>query len=838
MSVLALAVQGALAAMAMMPMIASADDNADLKALTQPNSFVEIGATNVSNGSDKFGEYNGLNKSGVYGIGNLDVRGGDAYTDKGNTRWEVYGKDLGTTSREFGVNVADQGSWNFGLRRDELTHYITDTFQTPFQGAMGGNVFALPSNFGVINTVNNTKNLPYGTQALTATQQADFQTQDIHSGRTNTGLSAGFSIDKQWSVQFDYNRLAQNGAKLISAASDGFGTSGTVGVGVVVPQYAYGLAKGESPVMLANPTNFSTDTIELTTNWIGEKGHFTASLYGSIFHDNYSDVEWTSPYFGNGATVKEANGAAVGASGYPVEAISTPPSNTLVQASVSGGYNLAPKTKLTGGLSYGRNTQNQAYVNVPGGADNLMQNSITLANGTTAAGLPQNSLNGLVVTTHADLKLTDQSIKDWSFLAAVKYNERDNRTEALPYGFLNIDPAGTLSSTGGLQASQDPAGTAVNTPMSLRKTDIDLSADYKIDHAQNVRVAYNYEKIERWCDSALANNAGLLYGSDPNAGGTAAAYYGSTASCVQVPDSKENKIGLNYRFKPTDDLSLNAGYSYADRKADVLTSFYSPLSAYNAGEGYENYGYVAYFDASRTEQLLKASVNWQANDQLNLGLSGKYAKDDYNDSALGMQSGSIWSLNLDATYQLGEKSSISAYATAQKRERDLLSENGRNVTYVNVLKEWQTKYSDNDYTIGLNLKQDGLLSGKLSVAADLTYSNSTTGWNTSTIAAPNIAGGVTCAGILSASTSGYSCGATPDITTKLAVLKLSGVYTLNKQSQVGFGVLFQHLNADDYIYNAYQMGYTPTSVMPSNQQSPSYSISTIYATYRYNFSCL
>lgn len=847
-SVLALAVQGALAAMAAMPMIAMADDNADLKALTQPTSFVEVGASNVSNGSDKFGEYNGLEKSGVSLIGNLDVRGGDGYGDKGGTtRWDVYGKDLGTTSREFGLDVSDQGVWNFGLHRDELTHYITDSFQTPFQGAMGGNAFVLPSNFGIVNL-----NSPYvkgvivsnpalyGTQGLSAAQVGDFQSEEIHSGRTNTGMTAGFAINKQWTVQFDYNRLAQDGAKLISAASDGFGTSGIVGPGFIVPTYgSNGLYnKGEAPVMLANPTNFSTDTITLTTNWVGEKAHFTASLYGSIFHDNNSQLTWTTPYLG-GSVASGANGSQPGIV-YPVDALSLLPSNTFVQGNLSGGFAITPTTKLTGGFSYGRNTQNAAYVNVPGGVDNLMMNTITLAGGATAPGLPQGSLNGLVITTHADLKLVDRSVKDWTFSGGLKYNERDNQTAANPYGFLNINSASVVAATGAASAAMgNPLDMpVVNTPYSNKKTEADLGADYKISQSQNVRFGYNYEKIERWCDSGLANNAGLLYGATPNGGGTVASYYGTTASCVQVPDSTENKVGVNYRLRSSDDLSLNAGYSYAKRNANVLSAFYSPLASQADGEGYENLGYIAFFDASRKEQLLKAGVNWQANDRFNVGLNGKYTKDNYDESTLGIQNGSSWSVNLDGTFQLSEKGSFSAYATAQKRERDLLTEQGRHVAALGTTL-WEQKYSDSDYTIGLNLKQGGLLSDKLTVAADLTYSNGTTGWNTSVPAGSTFAcavPGVQPNG--SYTTSGYNCGATPDINSKLAQLKLSGVYSINKQSQLGFGVLFQHLNSDDFIYNAYQMGYSPTSVMPSNQSSPSYSVSQIYAVYRYNFSCL
>lgn len=842
-SVLALAVQAALLTLAFAPMAAQAEDNPDVKVLTQPTNYVEIGVNDVSNGSDKFGEYNGLNKAGATAIGNLSIKGGDGYGE-GTTRYSVYGKDLGTTSREFGFDVANQGVWNFGLHADQLTHYITDSFQTPFQGAMGGNAFTLPSNFGFINAntpynkvgtggqtlLTAPPTTSYGTQALSPTQQADFHNENIYSGRTNTGLTMGVIVAKGWSLQFDYNRLVQDGAKLISAGSDGFGTMGAVGAGIVVPTYGGSYyAKGEAPVMLANPTNYVTDSMELSTNWISGPAHLTASVYASIFHDANSEVSWTSPYVGTSGLAGNAgnpgpNGSFAG-SAYPINALSTAPSNTFVQGNLSGGYAFTPTTKLTGGLSYGRNVQNEQYVNVPGTVDNLTY------------GLPQNSLEGLVVTTHADVKLVNQTTKDLTLAASFKYNERDNRTAANAYSWFSLDGAGV--GTGGVQTPPpgNPFDTAVNTPLSNRKTNLDLSADYKISHGQSIRFAYDYEKVERWCDAALANNAGVIYGSAP-AGTTVAGYYGTTTSCVQVPQSTENKLGANYKYKPSDDLSINAGYSYANRNADLLTGFYTPMAAQQDGEGYENLGYIAFFDASRKEQLFKAGANWQASDKFNVSLSGKYTKDDYNESTFGVQNGSSWSVNLDSVYQVSEKGSFSAYATAQRKERELYSENGRHATSI-ATTTFQTQFADKDFTIGVGYRQAGLMNDKLSLAADLLYSDSTTGWNSS------LPGGSTavCAvpGVQpngSYTTSGYNCGATPDITSKVAMFKFSGAYAYSAQSQVRFGVQFQHLNADDYIYNAYQMGYSPTSVMPSNQSSPTYNVTSVYVAYRYSFASL
>ena len=165
----------------------------------------------------------------AYLIGNFKVRGGDAYNSHdggdGIDRWEFNGTDLGTTSRELGGTYSKQGQWDFGFKYDELRHNITDTYQTPTQGSMGGNSFILPNAFGVIDSRTKPAAVggvipPYGAQALTANQLAYFHTEDVHTDRKNAKFNAGYNIDRQWSVQFDYNRLTQDGAKLIAAGTD------------------------------------------------------------------------------------------------------------------------------------------------------------------------------------------------------------------------------------------------------------------------------------------------------------------------------------------------------------------------------------------------------------------------------------------------------------------------------------------------------------------------------------------------------------------------------------------------------------------------------------------
>ena len=763
---IALAVRGALLAMCAVPMVALAQDaaNADVKALTNPTNSIEVGALYVPKDAPKFGEYNGLNKSGTYLLGNFDVRGGNSYgMGNGTTRWQVFGTDVGTDSRALGASVSSQGQWNLGIGYDELRHYTTTGYQTPYQGSMGGNTFTLPQSFGTINST------APGTRSLKPNQLPSFQTQDVYTQRQNTSFTAGYMFNSQWDVKVDFNRLDQSGAKLTGSGTDTF-AGGPGGLN-------YG---GERIAILMNPTNYQTDTANAAVNWVGGKAHASASYFGSIFHDAYTGLTFSNPW-----STGQATGLPVPAgAAFPLNTMSTPPSNEFHQLNLNGGYKLSSATKLTGGLSYARNTQNQSF----DGTYTTTPNTIP--------GLPASSLGGLVVTTHADLKLTHQASNALALSAGLKYNERDNKTASNSYNFLDL---------GGV------ARTSVNAPMSNKRTQFELGGDYRIDAKQRLHAGYEYEQIQRWCNNSLANNT---QGVGP-VGSTAAAYY-TTASCVQVPQSKENKLAFTYKLKATDTADFNAGYTYANRKSDMNNSFYNPMQAIN--EGYENYGHQAYFQASRKENLFKAGVNWQASERFNLGLSGRYAKDAY-DEALGVQDGKAFSVNLDGAYSISEASTISAFYTWQNKKRELTNANGRNA--VGPLPNlWTNNLTDQDNTVGISAKQKGLLAGKLDLAQTLTYSTSTSRYSTAQQYAP-VAVGAT--------------GDTPDIKSDMTQLRFTGSYHLNKAADVIMGYTFQRLNSSDPYYNVYQYGYTATTILPTNQQAANYTVNTIFAAYKYSF---
>lgn len=764
LSVLALAVEGALLAMCAMPAYAEDDEAADLMT---PTNSVEIGASYTSRSSAKFGEYNGLNKSGVDAVANFSVRGGDAYgAGNGTTRWSITGSDLGLTSRALGASISNQGQWSLSIGFDQLRHNISDTYQTPQQGSVGGNAFTLPADFGTINGQSNPS-----ARVLDATYQLPaFHTKDVYTERKNTSFGAGYTFNPRLSLQFDFNHLDQDGAKLIGAGALG---------GIA----AYGTTwRGEAINIILNPTKYKTDTFNLALNWIGDKGHLTVGYFGSIFRDDYDSVSSQNAFVSNGGAPCLPGGACT----YQTNVLSTAPDNSLHQLNLTGGYAFSSATKLSGGLSYGRNTQNNSYVS---GQPEIFS-------------APRSSLDGKVITTHADLKLTHQATKDLALSAGVKYNERENKSPSNIYQFYAINNVTTVD-------------YAANAPYSNRKTQLELAGDYRLSKGQKVRLAYEYENIKRWCDS----------------------YAISGANCLVNPGNDENKLGVTYRLKALENVNFNAGYTFSKRGASFEGNAITPLSGLDTATpndvNAQNYpGYIAYPYAKRDQHLVKAGVSWQASDQLDLSLNGRYAHDDY-DATLGVQNGNTASINLDATYAYSENGSVAAYASWAKRERELragasgsgaVNAASSYAALVAPANIWTNQLKDDSNAIGLNAKHRGLMGGKLEIIGDVSYTIDKTHYST------QVPYQATCgtAAVL-------TCGDTPDIKSKLITLKLTGNYQLDKKSRVSLGYLYQHRNSNDYYYNAYQYGYTPNRILPTNEQAPSYSVSVVAVTYNYSF---
>lgn len=723
---------------------------------------IEFGAIYISDDSFKFGEYSGLDDSGVDALGNLSVLGSD-----GTLRWDLLGTDLGLTSRSVNASLSNPGLWDLNVGYDGLRHYISDTYQTPQIGSLGGNNFTLPVNFGTIDGSHSGTDAPFdagSTRGLSATQQSLFHTEEIYSDRDKVSFGAGYHFNKQWSMKFDFNHLEQSGAKLI----------GTGEYGASIAFLGGDTARAEGVNIIMNPTEYTTDTINLALNWQGDKAHLSVGYYGSLFDDKYNSLSWQNNLSNNATCV--GAGAC-----FTTNTMSTAPDNEFHQFNLTGAYVHSARTKLVGGFSYGVATQDDDY------APTLIQQGTGVFDTMQPGGLPQSSLDGEVITTHADLKLTHRPSRKLMLSGAFKYNERENNTASKTYLYKRLGNGNPY--------------TGVNLPYSNRKIQFQVAADYRLSKTQKLHLGYEHEFIDRWCDDVVGG-----------------------FECVASPESDEDKLELSYRAKASDTVRLNVGYTLAHRNAEFdrthVSNISTPPSGYPGINSGDDLRFNAYIYDDRTQHMVKGAINWQASNKLDLGLNGRYSNYDYG-GGLGRQDSDAASINLDTTYIYNEDGSVSAYASWQNSEREMqLWEDGKPLTSI-----WTNQLKQDSYAIGLNARHDGLMDGKLDVLGDVSYSFDTSHYSTQI---PYEA--ATC--VLPAS---FECGDTPDIETSRFTVQLSGTYEVNKNGKLRLGYMYELLDTEDYYYNGLQLGFTPDRVLPTNEQPWGYSNHTIGLTYIFEF---
>jgi len=788
-------------------------EESELTELTRPKSKIEAGVASVTDSNWKFGQYNGLNNSGAYGIGNFDIRGGGAYDSDDATRWRITGNNIGLESRSFTGEYKDQGKYKLDFGYDEIPRYLNNTYQTPYLGT-GGADLALPGNWKYPPNNN--------MRALPASDLPDFHTVDMGTKRERIDGGFSYYFNPQWEGQASMRHEEKNGIQALGAPIMG--------------------ANPRQAVILPNPIAQSTDQINASMKYTGDKGYGQFAYYASLFHNDINGVTFQNPF---GAPI--GNVPAFGR-------MSSMPDNQFHQFSLTGGYNFSPATKLVANGAYARNWQNQDF---------LPYNTSVNGGGT----FPTSNLNGDVETKAVNLKLTHKVNKDLNFASAYKYDERDNHTPINKYIFFDAD---------GLGVTGTPTVRS-NTPYSKRIQQGNLDANYSFAQGHWIKAGYEIQNIDRWCN-------------------------GTWISCADTPTTTEHTGRLDYRGTFFDKLNSKLGYAYSHRTADnynqdnalwaklpTEAALYNQIAAtglpaWGPALGYPGIGGTPYpypgvfpnnnpasidgdinglrrFNtANRDRQKVNSYVDYQVTNKLSMGLGGEFHYDNYPNSNFGLQSSRNWGINLDSSYAFNEDTSAQLFYSYQ----DILSKSAgmtygigtnlntnagstapgsvvggcyntvraiNNTAKTDPCRNWFTDMSDNINTVGLGVKHRGFLNGKLDFNSDFVYSFART--------LIGVTGGQYVQSPTGTAANGpfffIPAANMPTVKTETFQVKLDAKYIINKPSAVHLIYMFQHLFSSDFIYTGMQPAGTPQSVMPTFEQAPTYSIHAVGLSYIYNF---
>ena len=662
---------------------------------TTPASTVEVGAAGISDGSYKAGEYNGLQKKGARALGNFDLRGGGAYDSDSAMRWRLKAVDLGLETRSLSAEVGVQGKFRINVGYDELRRNRSDSYQTPYSGA-GTNILTLPAGWqvptvagstgtnsvvnllsarGFLKSIGDAQYIDLRTTSPTfggilkptaaqvasvdAASNADvpaFQNYNISTKRTKYDLTVDYSFSPKWGIGGDFRPEHKDGVKLMGTVSRNTG--------------------GDISTVIPDLIDQDHNQIDLRLNYRGTKGFAQVAYYGSIFDNNVPFMSWQ-----NWATGPTGTGTVNLGTGV-VNTMSSAPSNRFNQASATAGFTMAANTKLVANGSYARNTQNQLF----------------LVDSTTPV-VPVSSLNGLVVNTAFDVKLTSKPTKKTNLLAAYKYNNRDNRSPIYIFQYADAGeataananfPAGPNNPLGAVLAQNANANRAYNRELN----EINAEADYAVAARQWIKGAYEYQRVGREC-------------------------FSSWISCADAAITNENTMRVEWRASASDDLTARIGYSYSVRRtpnynenaflALVPYANVSPATATGGATAYsfmtangwtgwgpalgfaattgnmnlffpsnnalanalyannnrisELPGMRRYYVSDRDRNKLRASTAWQATAELSLQGSLDYNKDHYTDAIYGLQNTNTWAANVEGTYAVSTDFALSAFYT-------------------------------------------------------------------------------------------------------------------------------------------------------------------------------
>lgn len=848
--------------------------------LTCPRSTVDLGAGYVSQSSSKFGQYNGLGKQGGFALGDVDLRGGGNYDSDSILRWRLLGNDLGLDTRQGEFDLREQGIFKLNLGYDDIRDNLSDTYQTPYQGS-GSTLLTLPPgwikpvvpqvsptslNFRSLSATTGQGSAISPTGAIVAPTPAQLQTLseivvndagayrnvDLHTDRKRDDLGFDLNLTRHLDLTGSVRRETQSGLQPIGAITS---------------------AVAENSVILPNVIDTTTDQFNVGLQYGQPKGFVQVGYYGSNFTNHVHGMSWQDPNDPN-----------------RVATLGSAPSNRFNQFNLAGGYNLSSAVKLTGDLSYGRNTQNEAFV----------------TDASMPLGIPETSLHGLVVTEAANLKLVMRPASKLNVIVHYKYDNHENRTPIDTFVFYDVNMAKAAAASpfnAALGLAPNTLGSNINIfanrPESFRKNQANLDADYAFLPGQKLAAGFQWQDTRQGCD-------------------------GSWYNCVNADNMLERTLHADWHASALDSISTNVSYSLAQRRVTydpnawlalvpmakvvpgaptvgATTSVYGyltqtgltgfgplagfpptpltgnaaifspnnnivPQSLYGSRDNVSELPGMRRFDmANRNRNRVRSSVDWQATERLSAQGTLELNDDHYDQSTYGLQRSTHWAISLDSTYALNERLVASVFYTHEdQRTRssgDAYGSNsnaafvglaGNNLVaggcYNTVVAKnengkvdpclhWEADTIDRTDTVGFSLQKKQFLWQRLDLTADAIYSRAQTDVDVrggsyannpfALAGAPALAPGVPAVLYIPAAN-------LPPVTTQTIDLRLTGRISVSKSGEIRVFYEFQHLKSTDFAYDGMQFG-SGTEQLPTLERAPDYTVHVVGVSFGYRF---
>jgi MtrB/PioB family decaheme-associated outer membrane protein len=541
---------------------------------------------------------------------------------------------------------------------------------------------------------------------------------------------------------------------------------------------------------LPEPIDYETTIVETSLRYRrGNTAHLTLGYNVSLFTNRVDAWSAENP-FANNATF---NNRVVMAGA---------PDNSMHQLTADGGWRFTPATKLSVSAAYAKMKQNEdfRFQQHPGQIVN---------NGATRVDAEQVQQNFLARLNHAVSRSFDVT-------GLFRYEHRDTRTPIGLYAFAAADPTAVPP----LAANR----VVNNLPQNRRQQTFAVDGRYDLRQGSTFTGGVEHLRIHRSVDAPAVS---LATQEQPFLSG----------------EATQNTVRLGYRHAFSESLNGHVNLSRSEREAGPYFDF--PRTAATPAPGIfpQVPGFRQFFLASRDQNKVRASVDYQATEALWVQGTVEHLQDRYPDSRYGLNRAGMTTWTLDGVYAASDRLSFNGFVSFEDGETRanqyqlasgtaalpyainpncaVTAAAGSSSNIADPCREWSFTQNDRVFTLGLGAKS-GHMGGKLTLTGDVVHARAKTNMdftggarNTTTrvfIPAVNM----------------------PQITSIMTDLRLGAKYDFTKESAVRLGYLFRRLRSSDPQFDLF--GITSVQAyMGPGMRAPDYNVHALSVSYVYTF---
>ncbi len=447
-------------------------------------------------------------------------------------RASVEAYQLGMDGGRLDVNAGKQGQYNVNVNYRQIATYDSNSALSPYAG-IGGNNLTLPDNWV---TAGSSSQMPLLMDSLNALE--------LSLKRERTGLGFEYQGESLWSTYVNYMREEKTGLK--QASGSFFNQS----------------------MMLAEPVDYTTDTIEAGVKLKGDRWFTALSYNGSIFKNEYNQLDFDSAF--NPTFGAQTQGT-----------LALDPDNQTHTVSLMGQYNDGSNA-LSGRILTGQMSQDQALV-----TDNYRYSSQ----------LTSDAVDAKVDLLGMNLKVVSKVSKDLRLTGSYDYYDRDNNTQVEEWTQISINNVN--------------GKVAYNTPYDNRTQRFKVAADYRITRDIKLDGGYDFKRDQRdyqdrettdentvWArlrvnsfdmwDMWVKGSYGKRDGSQYQASEWTSSETNSLLRKYNLADRDRTQVEARITHSPLESLTIDVGARYAldDYTDTVIGLTESKDTSYDANISY------------------------------------------------------------------------------------------------------------------------------------------------------------------------------------------------------------------------------------------------------------